>query len=112
MKVHCREDYHFSRIIPIQEAVRESVNQTTADIEPNDRPSSWGMGNLTDSGIDLVQEVAAETRSLQLVVARRVKQLELGRAKKTDWLHRIADRASRRTSAASRAGMPPVPYSL
>jgi hypothetical protein len=48
---------------------------------------------------------------LKLVVSGDVKQFVFGGTQKANDLHRMADRASRSTSSALRAGMLPFLYS-
>jgi len=62
-------------------------------------------------GLSPFQEVNTEPGALEFIVPGRIKHLDFGGTKKANGLHRIAVRASRKTSSADRAGILPLLYS-
>ena len=69
---------NFLIVYPVEHSERKAVDETPPDAGMNDRPPFGIIPDVLDGGIDLVEEVAAESRSLKFVILGGIKHFEFG----------------------------------
>ena len=68
MQMHDGEDEYAMRFDAVQQTVRETVNETSADLRFDFRPQCWIGKGVLNGDVDFTGEVQSETRFAIFVV--------------------------------------------
>ena len=77
-QVHDSEDDDLVTLDSVEQAVGESVDQSTTNARAENWPALGTLANVLDRSVDLVQEPVAEAGNSRFVEVRRGDELLLG----------------------------------